>query len=129
MHRGVPLRPGPEEIVMAPCHCLSALLIPGPPPDPGCRPQVRAAIEPPPRPDRDREAGLGVVDFLTHKRERAEAILDSEGRWQCPRLPVLDRVLNTLHAPRRGEGPFGQAELARVAAGLRGEGRADRRRV
>ncbi len=66
---------------------------------------------------------IGKVVFLTHKNEWAEAILDGEGRWFCPKLPVLDRVLNTLHEPKRESGndlPFGQAELIRVAAWLKG---------
>jgi hypothetical protein len=70
------------------------------------------------------EANLGVVVFLTHKRERAEAILDREGTWRCPKLPVLDRVLNALYAPSKGvatDPSFGEAELIRVAAWLKGE--------
>lgn len=70
-----------------------------------------------------REAGIGEVVFLTHKGEQAEAILDLEGVWRCPKLPVLDRVLNALHSPRqdsRDDVPFGLAELLRVAAWLKG---------
>jgi hypothetical protein len=70
-----------------------------------------------------REANVGVVVFLTHKGEQAQAILDIEGVWHCPKLPVLDRVLNALHAPRRESGedvPFGLAELLRVASWLKG---------
>jgi hypothetical protein len=70
-----------------------------------------------------REPDIGVVVFLTHKMEQAEAILDMEGVWRCPELPVLDRVLNALHAPRRDAGdnvPFGIAELLRVASWLKG---------
>jgi len=70
-----------------------------------------------------RGAAIGVVDFPTHRGEPAEAILDGEGRWHCPQLPVLDRVLNILFDPRgRGEdgAPFGVEELRRVAAWLRG---------
>ncbi|WP_145275026.1 hypothetical protein [Tautonia plasticadhaerens] len=65
-----------------------------------------------------------MVVFRTHRGERAEAILAGEGRWCCPGLPVLDRVLNALHGPshdRGGVEPFGHAELARVAAWLKGE--------
>jgi hypothetical protein len=70
-----------------------------------------------------RESSIGVVVFLTHKRKQAEAILDIEGVWRCPKLPVLDRVLNAFHEPRRRPGavvPFGHAELIRVAAWLKG---------
>ena len=66
---------------------------------------------------------LGVVIFTTHRGELAEAILDGEGRWRCPRLPVLDRVLNILFEPgreARGGIPFGHAELDRVAAWIKG---------
>ena len=42
---------------------------------------------------------LGRVRFRTHRGEPAEAILDAQGTWSCPRLPVLDRVLNALFAP------------------------------
>ncbi len=66
---------------------------------------------------------LGWVIFMTHRGERAEAILDCEGRWSCPMLPVLDRVLNILFEPGRlasGEAPTGHEELDRVAAWLNG---------
>ena len=66
---------------------------------------------------------IGLVRFRTHRGEPAEAILDQGGRWRCPRLPVLDRVLNILYAPgdRPTNGtPFGHAELHRVAAWLKG---------
>lgn len=66
---------------------------------------------------------LGVVIFTTHRGELAEAILDGEGRWSCPRLPVLDRVLNILFEPGKEAGggiPFGHAELDRVAAWIKG---------
>ena len=70
-----------------------------------------------------REPYIGVVVFLTHKGEQAVAILDIEGVWRCPELPVLDRVLNALHAARQDSGddvPFGLAELLRVASWLKG---------
>jgi hypothetical protein len=76
-----------------------------------------------------REPYIGVVVFLTHKGEQAEAILDIEGVWRCPKLPVLDRVLNALHAPKQDSGddvPFGLAELMRVAAWLKGVARVHR---
>jgi hypothetical protein len=69
------------------------------------------------------EPNIGVVVFLTHKGEQAEAILDLEGKWRCPKLPVLDRVLNALHKPKRDATvamPFGHHELIRVAAWLKG---------
>ena len=49
------------------------------------------------------ERHIGVVVFQTHKGERAEAILDVEGVWRCPRLPVLDRVLNARASATLGD--------------------------
>ena len=80
---------------------------------------------PPPRPD----PVIGVVVFPTHRGERAEAILDGEGRWRCPKLPVLDRVLNILFEPKRvGQGgkAFGKEALERVAEWLKGRVVAER---
>ncbi len=67
---------------------------------------------------------IGMVIFTTHRGERAEAILDGEGHWRCPRLPVLDRVLNILFDPTREEtrvAPFGHDALRRVAGWLKGD--------
>jgi hypothetical protein len=83
----------------------------------GCRPATESLTASVARPC------IGVVIFTTHRGERAEAILDSEGRWRCPRLPVLDRVLNILFEPARqarGSAEFGHAELDRVAAWIKG---------
>ncbi len=71
---------------------------------------------------------IGMVIFTTHRGERAEAILDGEGRWRCPRLPVLDRVLNILFDPTREAmdvAPFGHEALRRVADWLKGDARAE----
>jgi hypothetical protein len=106
---------------MVPTSCRSGLLFPGSPFDPGCGYQPSAPIDRVRHPVR--EPNIGVVVFLTHKKEPAEAILDVEGVWRCPKLPVLDRVLNALHEPRREAGgtmPFGHPELIRVAAWLKG---------
>ena len=67
---------------------------------------------------------VGMVVFRTHRGGLAEALLDDSGVWSCPRLPVLDRVLNALFAPSptdAGSPHFGRAELARVAAWIKGE--------
>lgn len=107
---------------MLPFSCRSVLPVPYPSLDPACGPRFASPIDPAPKPVR--ASDIGMVVFWTHKRERAEAILDAEGRWRCPRLPVLDRVLNALYEPRRdtaGDMPFGHAELIRVAAWLKGE--------
>jgi hypothetical protein len=66
---------------------------------------------------------IGKVLFTTHRGEPAEAILSLDGTWHCPQLPILDRVLNILHAPKRTDGQpgaFGQAELEKVAAWFQG---------
>ena len=42
----------------------------------------------------------------------AEAVLDEEGRWHCPEVPALVRVLDTLYSPRR-DGVYGDPRLAR----------------
>lgn len=76
-----------------------------------------------PLPPRQPEPIIGLVIFTTHRGERAEAILDRHGRWRCPKLPVLDRVLNILYEPRRvgqGGAPSGHEALGRVAAWLKG---------
>lgn len=74
-------------------------------------------------PQSDRAAIVGMVIFTTHRGERAEAILDDQGRWRCPELPVLDRVLNILFEPREGataDVSAGHDALHRVAAWLKG---------
>jgi len=106
---------------MVPTSCRSGLVFPSLPFNPGCGYQQSATN------DRVqhlvREPNIGAVVFLTHKKEQAEAILDIEGKWRCPKLTVLDRVLNALHEPRRDAGGtmrFGHPELIRVAAWLKG---------
>ncbi len=109
---------------MVPISCRSGLFFTGSSLDPGCGLQAPVATDGVPSPAR--AANIGVVIFLTHKKEPAEAILDVEGTWRCPELPVLDRVLNALYGPRRdtrGAMPFGHAELIRVAAWLKGDAR------
>ena len=65
---------------------------------------------------------IGRVAFLTHRGTVAEAILDRSGQWHCPELPVLDRVLNALYAPKGlpGAVSYGQVELGRVADWFKG---------
>ena len=92
--------------------------------DPGDR--FRSAATEPIPPSLGRPI-LGLVTFPGRRGERAEAILDVEGRWRCPKLPVLDRVLNILFAPGSEAirvSPFGHDELERVAAWLNGTVRA-----
>ena len=114
-----PITPSPEEIAMTR------------PPTFGAGPRAHEA--PPRHPDgfedciwSPRPSGavpIGVVRFATHRGRPARAILDAAGRWRCPELPVLDRVLNALYPPedRTEEEPFfGHVALHRVAAWLRG---------
>lgn len=78
---------------------------------------------PSPEPGAPKRPGamLGLVLFTTHRGELVEAILDPEGRWHCPRLPVLERPLNALYDPRRFEPASpGTEALERAAAWLKG---------
>lgn len=101
--------------------CRPAPLAPRPPDRLLRMPEI-AAVEP-------WVPDIGKVVFLTHKKEEAEAILDGEGRWRCPKLPVLDRPLNALYEPGRfprGDMPYGYAAMIQVAAWLKGEVRPSR---
>ncbi|WP_169977785.1 hypothetical protein [Tautonia rosea] len=103
------------------CFCRSGFPTPFSADDPAEELQNPTATALNPSPGRS--TILGKVVFQTHRGEPAEAILDHQGRWCCPQLPVLDRVLNILYEPGRVPGgnlPFGYAELIRVAAWLKG---------
>ena len=107
---------------MLPSLCRSGILINDSPMDSGDGVQVPAPYEP----DRhaDNAADIGTVVFLDHKKQPTEAILDSQGKWRCPRLPVLERVLNVLYEPGREEADrltFGHSALIRVAKWFKGE--------
>ena len=89
-----------------------------------------ARLLPAPEPAGSSRSGAvpGVVVFTTHRGERAEAILDVAGRWRCPKLPVLDRVLNILFVPgAKADSPFGYDQLERVAAWIKGTVQGDSR--
>ena len=62
---------------------------------------------------------MGTVRFSTHRGESAEAYLDESGRWHCPRVPVLVRVLDALYDPRRAESEFDEPERAQLLAAAR----------
>ncbi len=87
---------------MVPSFCRSGIPINCSPLDPGGGLRLPAATDPVAY--SDGETDIGMVVFLTHKKTQAEAILDLEGKWRCPKLPVLDRVLNALHEPKRDAG-------------------------
>jgi hypothetical protein len=46
---------------------------------------------------------IGRLRF-PYRQRTAEAVLHEDGRWQCPEVPSLVRVLDTLYSPRR-DGP------------------------
>ncbi len=43
---------------------------------------------------------IGRLRFPFRERT-ASAVLHEDGRWQCPEVPSLVRVLDTLYSPRR----------------------------
>ena len=73
--------------------------------------------------DRREDRIIGVVEFRDHHKRLAEAVLAGDGTWNCPKLPVLNRVLNSLYDPRRStlaSVPFGHEAVRRTAAWLKG---------
>lgn len=46
---------------------------------------------------------IGRLRF-PYRQRTAEAVLLEDGRWQCPEVPSLVRVLDTLYSPRRDGG-------------------------
>lgn len=36
-----------------------------------------------------------------YRQRTAEAVLEDDGRWQCPEVPSLVRVLDALYSPSR----------------------------
>jgi hypothetical protein len=43
---------------------------------------------------------IGRLRF-PYQQRTAEAVLEDDGRWQCPEVPSLVRVLDILYSPRR----------------------------
>jgi hypothetical protein len=43
---------------------------------------------------------IGRLRF-PYQQRTAEAVLHEDGRWQCPEIPSLVRVLDALYSPRR----------------------------
>ncbi len=43
---------------------------------------------------------IGRLRF-PYRQSTAEAVLHEDGRWQCPEIPSLVRVLDTLYSPAR----------------------------
>jgi hypothetical protein len=42
---------------------------------------------------------IGRLRF-PYRQRTAEAVLQEDGRWECPEVPSLVRVLDTLYSPR-----------------------------
>jgi hypothetical protein len=47
---------------------------------------------------------IGRLRF-PYRHRTAEAVLLEDGGWQCPEVPALVRVLDTLYSPRRDGQP------------------------
>jgi len=66
---------------------------------------------------------IGRLRF-PYRQRTAEAVLSEDGRWHCPEVPALVRVLDTLYSPRRdgldAEGQFGRRHLDNAARWLKG---------
>ena len=54
---------------------------------------------------------IGRLHF-PYRQRTAEAVLLEDGGWQCPEVPALVRVLDTLYSPRR-DGPASDGSRAR----------------
>ena len=62
---------------------------------------------------------IGRLHF-PYRHRTAEAVLDEDGRWRCPEVPSLVRVLDTLYSPRRdGPSPDGQRARRHLHAAAR----------
>ena len=62
---------------------------------------------------------IGRLRF-PYRQRTAEAVLQEDGRWQCPEVPSLVRVLDTLYSPRRdGSSSDGQRARRHLHAAAR----------
>ncbi len=55
---------------------------------------------------------IGRLRF-PYQQHTAEAVLLDDGRWECPEVPALVRVLETLYSPRRDGQTFGPHKASR----------------
>jgi hypothetical protein len=66
---------------------------------------------------------IGRLRF-PYQHRTAEAVLQEDGSWECPEVPVLVRVLDTLYSPSRdgmtAENPRGRRHLHDAARWLKG---------
>ena len=71
---------------------------------------------------------IGRLRFPFRERT-ASAVLHEDGRWQCPEVPSLVRVLDTLYSPRRdglpADGQRARRHLHDAARWLKGTVEAD----
>lgn len=72
---------------------------------------------------------IGRLRF-PYRQSTAEAVLQEDGRWQCPEVPSLVRVLDTLYSPRRdgshGDRQTSTRHLHAAAQWLKGTVESDR---
>jgi hypothetical protein len=68
---------------------------------------------------------IGRLRF-PYRQRTAEAVLLEDGRWQCPEVPSLVRVLDTLYSPRRDGGSQATRHLHDAARWLKATVEVDR---
>lgn len=66
---------------------------------------------------------IGRLRF-PYRERTASAVLHEDGRWQCPEVPSLVRVLDALFSPRR-DGRLAGHHLHAAARWLKGTVEAD----
>ncbi len=62
---------------------------------------------------------IGRLRF-PYQQRTAEAVLLDDGRWECPEVPSLVRVLDTLYSPRRDGSKRPNRHLHLAARWLKG---------
>ena len=55
---------------------------------------------------------IGRLHF-PYRQRTAQAVLLEDGGWECPEVPTLVRVLDTLYSPRRDDLPFDPSRARR----------------
>jgi hypothetical protein len=62
---------------------------------------------------------IGRLRF-PYRQRTAEAVLREDGRWECPEVPSLVRVLDTLYSPNRDSSKRPNRHLQLAARWLKG---------
>ncbi len=62
---------------------------------------------------------IGRLRF-PYRQRTAEAVLLDDGRWECPEVPALVRVLDTLYSPARDRSKRPRHHLQLAARWLKG---------